>query len=104
MRDHQGMVRERPVRVVELYGGGERYRKLPFYLWNRLGCENTVVRTVGTSLVVDICQWAREVHYTDNGKEFSGSMVQDFCQANGIQMEFTAPYSPSQNGVAERLN
>src|SRR4051794_12965810 len=35
----------------------------------------------------------------DNGKEFSGSIVQDFCRANGIQMEFTAPYSPSQNGV-----
>ena len=27
-----------------------------------------------------------------------------WCNANGIELQLTAPYSPSQNGVAERMN
>ena len=38
----------------------------------------------------------------DRGKEFLN--VTAWCQEQGIEIQMTAPYSPSQNGVAERMN
>ena len=39
---------------------------------------------------------------TDNGGEYVSKGFQEFCRLKGIKREFTAPYSPHQNGVAER--
>jgi transposase InsO family protein len=41
---------------------------------------------------------------TDNGREYVNDEFRTFCNQNGIIAETTAPYSPSQNGIAERLN
>jgi hypothetical protein len=41
---------------------------------------------------------------TDRGHEFLNEHLQNWCQAQGIELQMTAPYSPSQNGVAERMN
>ena len=38
---------------------------------------------------------------TDNGTEYSNSMFADFCNGLGICREFTAPYTPQQNGPVE---
>ena len=38
---------------------------------------------------------------TDNGTEYSNSMFVDFCDGRGIRREFTAPYTPQQNGPVE---
>lgn len=40
----------------------------------------------------------------DNGGEYVGHKFRDFCKVKGIQIEFTVPYTPQQNGVSERLN
>ena len=40
----------------------------------------------------------------DNGKELINEEIINFCRGEGITIETTAPYSPSQNGVAERFN
>jgi transposase InsO family protein len=40
----------------------------------------------------------------DNGSELYNQRTKDFCASKGIEIQTTAPYSPSQNGVAERLN
>jgi transposase InsO family protein len=41
---------------------------------------------------------------SDNKGEYkSGEFVQ-FCREHGIRREFKTPYSPEQNGVAERMN
>jgi len=40
----------------------------------------------------------------DNGKEYVNREITSWCQEKGISIETTAPYSPSQNGVAERFN
>ena len=40
----------------------------------------------------------------DRGKEFVNQKVQEWCKSQGIELHLTAPYSPSQNGVAERMN
>ncbi|GJS22766.1 retrovirus-related pol polyprotein from transposon TNT 1-94 [Tanacetum coccineum] len=41
---------------------------------------------------------------TDNGTEFRNSELESFCNENGISQNFSSPYTPEQNGVAERKN
>jgi hypothetical protein len=41
---------------------------------------------------------------SDNGTEFKNSVMDVFCLSKGIQHQFSAPYEPQQNGVAERKN
>ena len=40
----------------------------------------------------------------DNGKELVNEELKRWSAGKGIIIETTAPYSPSQNGVAERFN
>lgn len=40
----------------------------------------------------------------DNGKELVNEKLKKWASAKGIEVETSAPYSPSQNGVAERFN
>ena len=40
----------------------------------------------------------------DNGKELINDEVIKFCKNEGITIEATASYSPSQNGVTKRFN
>lgn len=41
---------------------------------------------------------------SDQGGEFSSNELTRFYKAEGIQVQYTAGYSPQQNGVAERRN
>jgi gag-polypeptide of LTR copia-type/Pol polyprotein, beta-barrel domain/Integrase core domain/Domain of unknown function (DUF4219)/GAG-pre-integrase domain/Zinc knuckle len=41
---------------------------------------------------------------SDNGGEYTSKAFKEYCATLGIIMETTAPYSPAQNGIAERLN
>ena len=41
---------------------------------------------------------------TDNGGEFKSEEFVKFCRERGIRREYTTPYSPEQNGIAERTN
>ncbi|MCO5591037.1 hypothetical protein L7F22_045013 [Adiantum nelumboides] len=41
---------------------------------------------------------------SDNGGEYVSKVFKDSCDTKGIKRELTAPFNPSQNGVAERLN
>jgi hypothetical protein len=40
----------------------------------------------------------------DRGTEFVNKDLKDWCNAKGMEIQATAPYSPSQNSVAERMN
>lgn len=40
----------------------------------------------------------------DNGGEYHSHRFQEWAKKQGIEVESTAPYSPQQNGVAERFN
>ena len=40
----------------------------------------------------------------DRGKEFLNEYLSAWCHEKGMDIQLTAPYSPSQNGVAERMN
>lgn len=41
---------------------------------------------------------------SDNGREFVNKRFDNLLQENGIVRQLTVPYSPQQNGVAERAN
>ncbi|GJY61304.1 retrovirus-related pol polyprotein from transposon TNT 1-94 [Tanacetum coccineum] len=41
---------------------------------------------------------------TDNATEFRNSILINFCDEKGISQKFSSPYTPEQNGVAERKN
>ncbi|GKD64250.1 retrovirus-related pol polyprotein from transposon TNT 1-94, partial [Tanacetum coccineum] len=41
---------------------------------------------------------------TDNGTEFRNSKLESFCDEKGISQNFSSPYTPEQNGIAERKN
>nr|GEW79168.1 retrovirus-related Pol polyprotein from transposon TNT 1-94 [Tanacetum cinerariifolium] len=41
---------------------------------------------------------------TDRGGEFTSLEFTTFCNDNGIHRKLTAPYTPQQNGIAERKN
>jgi hypothetical protein len=41
---------------------------------------------------------------SDNGGEYSSRRFSDFLKASGIHHQKTVPYTPQQNGVAERAN
>jgi transposase InsO family protein len=41
---------------------------------------------------------------TDRGTEFVNDPLKAWCREQGYDVQLTAPYSPSQNGIAERMN
>ena len=41
---------------------------------------------------------------SDGGGEFVSKKFQEFCITRGIDKQLTVPYTPQQNGVAERMN
>jgi transposase InsO family protein len=45
-----------------------------------------------------------QVLRSDNGKEYTSSQFNQFCEEAGIEHQLTAPYTPQQNGVSERKN
>jgi transposase InsO family protein len=41
---------------------------------------------------------------SDNGSEYKNLQVEEFLEKEGIKHEFSATYTPQQNGVVERKN
>ncbi|GKE74500.1 retrovirus-related pol polyprotein from transposon TNT 1-94, partial [Tanacetum coccineum] len=41
---------------------------------------------------------------TNNGTEFGNHELESFCDEKGISQNFSSPYTPEQNGIAERKN
>lgn len=40
----------------------------------------------------------------DNGGEYISNDLKMFCRKNGIRVDYTIPFTPQQNGKAERMN
>lgn len=45
-----------------------------------------------------------EILRSDNGGEYKSNSFFTFCAEKCIAQHFTCPYTPEQNGVAQRLN
>ena len=63
------------------------------------------------STLIDNLNWLEnqssfKVRYvrSDNGSEFVNSTTENFFKLKGIEHQKTVPYTPQQNGAAERLN
>ena len=41
---------------------------------------------------------------SDNGTEFRNSVNETYLSIEGISQNFSAPYTPQQNGIVERKN
>uniref|UniRef100_A0AAV1UTQ2 Polyprotein n=1 Tax=Peronospora matthiolae TaxID=2874970 RepID=A0AAV1UTQ2_9STRA len=41
---------------------------------------------------------------SDNGGEYRNATMKNFCKGKFVKQEFTVPYNPEQNGMAERMN
>ena len=41
---------------------------------------------------------------SDNGGEYTSKEFDGFCRQEGIRRQLTIPYTPEQNGIAERKN
>jgi transposase InsO family protein len=41
---------------------------------------------------------------SDNGSKFNNLQVEEYLEEEGVKHEFSAPYTPQQNGVVERKN
>jgi transposase InsO family protein len=42
--------------------------------------------------------------HTNNGMEFCSHAFKSYCKSEGIVRHYIVPYTPQQNGVAERMN
>ncbi len=45
-----------------------------------------------------------KIFKSDNAKEYNNKKIKNFCERNGIKKEFSPPYNPQNNGIAERFN
>lgn len=55
-------------------------------------------------LVENQCESKIKKFRSDNGTEFENGKFKRFFQMHGIEYQRSAPYSPQQNGLAERMN
>lgn len=50
------------------------------------------------------CDTKIKILRTDNGTEYTNNKFKEYLHQQGIHHQKTAPYTPEQNGVAERIN
>ena len=92
--------------------GGARYALLITDDYSRMTFCYPLARKAATlQRFVDFVKMATAFHEKDiktlrmdNGGEFTAGAFKDFLHAKGIQAQFSVPYTPQQNGVAERKN
>lgn len=63
----------------------EHFKDFKIYVENQTECRIKILRS-------------------DNGGEYVNELFYQFCQDHGIEHQKSAPYSPQQNGLAERMN
>lgn len=56
------------------------------------------------ALVENMTRRKEKVLHTYNGGEYTNKVFMGFCAKEGIRREWTTPYNPPQNMIAERKN
>ena len=52
----------------------------------------------------DLTEHRVKILRSDNGGEYESKEFAEYCKSRGIRRETSVPYTPQQNGVAERMN
>ncbi|GJV53629.1 retrovirus-related pol polyprotein from transposon TNT 1-94 [Tanacetum coccineum] len=81
--------------------GSNRHIKEPIWYLDS-GCSRSVTG-VKSYMHKDVEQPGPKIR-TDNGTEFRNFELESFCNEKGISQDFSSPYTPEQNGVAEKKN
>jgi transposase InsO family protein len=53
---------------------------------------------------LSVCEKHPHAIRIDRGTEFVNQDLMTWCETQGIDVQCTAPYSPSQNGIAKWMN
>ena len=99
-----------PMSVISI--GGEQYFTLFIDDWSRATFLYLVKKKSDVlNAFKEFEAWATtftgrkiKILRSDNGGEYTGTAFKQFCIERGIERQFTVPYTPEQNGVAERSN
>ncbi|KAI3744714.1 hypothetical protein L1987_57805 [Smallanthus sonchifolius] len=77
-----------------------------FYWVHFLGTKDDTAEILQYPILIleSLCKLKVRRIRSDNGIEFKNNTMEFFCLKKGIHHEFSAPYTPQQNGVAERKN
>lgn len=73
-----------------------------YFMHNKSDTEDRIKEYI--SMVQNKFNCKPKVIRSDRGGEFMSNELMKFMRENGIKTQYTAPYSPQQNGVAERKN
>ena len=73
-----------------------------FFLKRKSEATPTIINFI-KSIEVSLRKTVRKIR-SDNGSEFKNQAMEDFLTNKGISHNFSAPYTPQQNGVVERRN
>lgn len=92
--------------------GGLRYvitfvddfsRRCQLFLISRKSKANNIIKKYVNNCETQFGQ-VPKIFRSDRGGEYSSHKLKNFFKKQGIQQQLTAPYSPQQNGIAERKN
>ncbi|KAI3505855.1 hypothetical protein L1887_28162 [Cichorium endivia] len=80
------------------------YSRFTWVFFLRLKSDTfTELKNFITSIELKIQLPVRRIR-SDNGTEFNNKLIEEFLTSKGIEHNFSAPYTPQQNGVVERRN
>lgn len=99
-----------PIEVPSL--GGKRYFVTLLDDWSGWSIVVPIAAKsqVAEVIILELERWMTQTGQplqrvrTDNGGEFLARMFSEWCAGRGVLHEKSAPYTPEQNGAAERLN
>ena len=80
-----------------------RYYKI-YFMKNKSEVFNKLNFKEFESITTNECGCSIGTSRTDNGGEYLSKDFESYLKSKGINHELSAPYSPAQNGVAERFN
>ncbi|KAI3503839.1 hypothetical protein L1887_32293 [Cichorium endivia] len=100
-----GKQKKKPHKSITDSGITRPLELLHMDLWGPSTVANTFpeLRDFITSIELKIQLLVRRIR-SDNGTEFNNKQIEEFLASKGIEHNFSAPYTPQQNGVVETRN
>lgn len=97
--------------MPESYGGNKNFITFIYYytrkLWVSFFREKSAAFSIfkkWKAMVERESGHKLKILRSDRGGEYTSNIFKSYCSEEGIRQQFTAAYSPQQNGIAERKN